>query len=156
MMYRLMETVKDEQKKPYKNSFVGQKIIELKTNFIPKGLVPLERIVNNNDVFLKLGKKAEGNSTIDCNIGTKNDPKFIKISKSLTEATRNKYKNMLQQYADIFAWSYNDLKSYSKDVMEHKTPLKSDAKPVIQKIRHINPILLSIIEKEIKKLWEQE
>ena len=38
--------------------------------------------------------------------------------------------------------------------MEHKIILKADAKPVIQKIRHINPILLPIIEKEIKTLWE--
>jgi hypothetical protein len=72
----------------------------------------------------------------------------------LKEETINKYKNLLQKYADIFAWSYNDLKTYNKDVMEHKIPLKVDGKPVIQKIRHINPILLPIIEKEIKKLWE--
>ena len=38
--------------------------------------------------------------------------------------------------------------------MEHKILLKADAKPVTQKIRNINPILLPIIEKEIKKLWE--
>lgn len=132
----------------------GQKIIELKTNHIPKGLVPLERIFDNNDVFLKPEEKAEGNNTIDCNIGIENDPKFVKISKSLTEETKNKYKNLLQQYAYIFAYSYNDVKTYNKDVMEHTIPLKADAKPVIHKIRHINPILLLIIVKEIKKLWE--
>ena len=60
----------------------------------------------------------------------------------------------MQQYADIFSWSYSDLKTYDKGVMEHKIPLKTDAKPVIQKMRHINPMLLPIIEKEIKKLWE--
>ena len=38
--------------------------------------------------------------------------------------------------------------------MEHKIPLKADAKPVVQKMRQINPMLLPIIEKEIKKLWE--
>ena len=38
--------------------------------------------------------------------------------------------------------------------MEHKIPLKTDAKPVAQKIRHINPMLLPIIEKKIRKLWE--
>ena len=148
------EMVKNEQKNFYKNSMDGKKIFELKTNFDPKGLVPLERIFDNSDMFLRLGEKTEGNNTIDYNIGTKNDPKFFKISKSLTYETRNKYKNLLQQYANIFAWSYNDLKTFNKDVMEHKIPLKADAKPIIQKIRHINPILLPIIEKEIKKLWE--
>ena len=78
----------------------------------------------------------------------------MKISKSLADENINKYKNLLQQYANIFAWSYNDLKTYDKGVMEHKIPLKTDAKLVIQKMRHINPIMLAIIEKEIKKLWE--
>ena len=149
------EMAESEQNKSYKNNIAGHKTIELKTNHIPKGLVPLERIFDNNDAFLKPGEKAEGNSTVDCNIGTKNYPKFVKISKSLIEETRNKYKNLLRQYLDVFAWSYNDLKTYSKDIMEHKIPLKSDAKPMIQKVRHINPILLPIIEKEIKKLWEE-
>ena len=38
--------------------------------------------------------------------------------------------------------------------MQHKIPLKPDTKPVRQKSRHLNPMLLPIIEKEIKKLWE--
>ena len=82
------------------------------------------------------------------------EPKYAKVSKSLPEETGNKYKSLLHQYANIFAWSYSDLKTYDKGVMEHKIPLKTDAKPVIQKMRHINPMLLPIIEKEIKKLWE--
>jgi len=37
-----------------KNEIVGHKIIELKINFIPKGLVPLERIFSKDDTPLKL------------------------------------------------------------------------------------------------------
>ena len=47
-----------------------QQIIELKTNFIPKGLIPLEKIFDNNDVFLQLESKTNKDSTVDCNIGT--------------------------------------------------------------------------------------
>ena len=54
----------------------------------------------------------------------------------------------------IFAWSYSDLKEYDKNIMEHKIPLKSESKPVAHKIRHLNPMLLPIIEKEIRKMWE--
>jgi hypothetical protein len=35
-------------------SVVGHKIIELKTNHLPKGLVPLERLFDHNDVSRKL------------------------------------------------------------------------------------------------------
>ena len=54
----------------------------------------------------------------------------------------------------MFAWSYSDLKTYDKKVMQHKIPLNLDTKPVREKLRHLNPMLLPIIEKEIKKLWE--
>ena len=50
---------------------VGKNIIDLKNKYIPKGLVPLERLFDNNDVFLKLESKVDGESTIECNIGTK-------------------------------------------------------------------------------------
>ena len=36
-----------------KNTIVGHNIIELKGNFIPKGLVPLERILSKHDTLLK-------------------------------------------------------------------------------------------------------
>ena len=35
--------------------------------------------------------------------------------------------------------------------MQHKIPLREDAKPYKQKLRQINPLLLPSIEKEIKK-----
>ena len=73
------------------------------------------------------------------------------MSKFLPLETRKKFIKPLNEFADIFAWSYSELKTYDKSIMEHKIPLKTDAKLVAQKIRHINPMLLPIIEKEIKK-----
>ena len=149
------QEINDEKvKQSYKNSMGGQKIIELKSNHIPKGLVPLERLFNNNDVFLKPDNKSESESTVHCNIGTESQPKFVKVSKFLSEKERGRYVALLKQYVDIFAWSYSDLKNYDWTVIEHKIPLKPDVKPIVQKIRHINPILLPIIEKEIKKMWD--
>ena len=73
------EKTESGQQQFYKNSMVGQHIIELKNNFIPKGLVPLERIFDNNDVFIKSENKTDKNSIVDCNIGTKNDPNMLKF-----------------------------------------------------------------------------
>ena len=36
-----------------KDSIVDHKIVELKGNFIPKGLVPLERLFSKDDTLLK-------------------------------------------------------------------------------------------------------
>ena len=48
-------------------------IIYLKTNFTPKGLIPLEILFDNNDVFLKPERKFDGESTIACNINGTED-----------------------------------------------------------------------------------
>jgi hypothetical protein len=40
--------------------------------------------------------------------------------------------------------------------MEHKIPLKEEAKPFRQKLRQINPMLLHIMEREVKKLLDAQ
>ena len=70
---------------------VGQEIIDLKTNHIPRGLVPLERLFDNNDIYVRSDGKVEAENTVDCNIGTPIDLKNVKISKSLPAEIRKKY-----------------------------------------------------------------
>jgi hypothetical protein len=43
---------------------------------------------------------------------------------------------------------------YDTKVIQHVIPLKEDQKPFKQKLRWINPLLLSLIEKEVKKLFD--
>ena len=51
------EIVENQNSSPFKKTMAAKNIIDLKTNFIPKVLVPLERLFDNNDVFLKPGSK---------------------------------------------------------------------------------------------------
>jgi hypothetical protein len=60
-------------------------IVQLPSNHIPKGLVPLERLFDGNDVALK-GKVSTDDADItECNVGTEKDPKYVKLSSSLSE-----------------------------------------------------------------------
>jgi len=59
--------------------------------------------------------------------------------------------NCLKKYKDVFAWSYDDLKTYDTSIIEHNIPLKHGIKPFRQKLRQINPILLPVLEREVKK-----
>ena len=88
----------------------------------------------------------------DCNIGTDKEPKYIKIEKVLPEDQKKRYVELFKEYIDVFAWTYEDLKTYDTDIIQHKIPLKKETKPFRQKLRQVNPILLPIIEKEIQKL----
>ena len=59
------------------------------------------------------------------------------------------YASLFKEYLDVFAWKYEDLKTYDISIFKHRIPLKLDTKPVKQKLRQVNPMLLSIIEKEV-------
>ena len=58
---------------------IEHEIIELETNHIPKGLVPLERLFDNNDVYMKPSSKNSEESIVDCNLGAQDDPKLVKL-----------------------------------------------------------------------------
>lgn len=60
----------------------------------------------------------------------------------------------MKEFSDIFSWSYEDLKTFDTKIIQHKIPLKEGTKPFQQKLRQINPMLLPIIQKELKKLLE--
>jgi len=65
-----------------------------------------------------------------------------------------KYVELIKEFQDVFAWSYEDLKSYDTYVIQHTIPLKENKKPFKQKLRRINPVLLPLIEKEIRRMHD--
>ena len=59
---------------------------------------------------------------------------------------------MLKIYKSIFAWNYEDLKTYDTSIIQHTIPMISDERPIQQKLRKINPNLESQIKFELNKL----
>jgi len=104
-------------------------IIDLKDNFMPTGLTPLEDIFDSNDIPRK-PKMQPLNAVIeDCNIGTTKNPKMVKLSKTLPPDQKPKYIDLFKEFQDVSAWSYEDLKSYDTSVIQHTIPLKPNQKP---------------------------
>ena len=60
----------------------------------------------------------------------------------------------MKDFLDVFAWTYDDLKVYDRNVIQHTIPVKENEKPFKKKLRRMNPFLLPLIEKEIIKLFE--
>ena len=58
-------------------------ILDLKDNFLPKGLNPLEDLFDSNDVPKKPKMEPVKSDIEECNIGTDTKPKMIKLSKNL-------------------------------------------------------------------------
>jgi hypothetical protein len=128
--------------------------VQLSRNNIPKGLVPLERLFDKNDVAMKVKGSNDDADVTECNIGTKKDPKFVKLSSNLSREQRAEYAKLLKEFADVFAWSYKDVRTYDTRIIEHNIPLKEEAKKFRQKLRQIIPMLLPIMEKEVNKLLD--
>jgi hypothetical protein len=114
----------------------------------------LEDLFDFNDVAKKPKIEASGKEVEQCNIGTEEKPKMIKLSKSLPPEQKSKYIELFKEYIDVFAWGYEDLKSYDTSIIQHRIPIKEEHKPFRQKLRRINPKLLPLIEKEIKKMYD--
>ena len=60
----------------------------------------------------------------------------------------------MKEFADIFSLEYNDLKTYDTKIIQHRIPLEKDTIPFKQNLRPIIPLLLPMIEKEIKKILD--
>jgi hypothetical protein len=146
----IMQEGEDPQE--FHDKITNHRMLVLKNNQIPKGLIPLERLFNQDDIPLKSALQPQPKEVEDCDIGTTENPRLVKLSKYLSPETKNKYSKLLRKYKDVFAWSYEELRTYDTSVIEHKIPLKPGVKPFRQKLRQINPILLPVIEKEVKKL----
>jgi hypothetical protein len=133
---------------------VGHDILELKNNHIPRGIVPLERLFDRNDVSTEVAMKNQEEEITDCNIGTIENPKIIKLSKELAAEQRDRYARLIKRFADTFSWSYEDLKTFDTNIIQHNIPLKAGSKTFRQKIRQCNPMLMAIIEKEMKRMMD--
>ena len=69
----------------FSNKIANHHIIQLPSNHISRGLVPLERLFDGNDVAVKGEVSNEDVDSAECNNGTQEEPKFVRLSSSLTK-----------------------------------------------------------------------
>ena len=109
----------------FKDRIANHKMLLLKNNQILKGLILLERLFDQNDIPLKYTLQPQLEEVEDCNVGSNENPKLVKLSKYLPTKLKSEYvEELLKEYKDVFAWSYEDLKSYDTSIIEPKIPLK--------------------------------
>jgi len=88
----------------------------------------------------------------EINIGSNEDPKMIKIGKGTSKKEREEIIKLVNEYRDVLAFTYEELKAYKEDVIQHTIPLKQDVKPFRQKLRQINLKLTLMVQRELKKM----
>ena len=71
----------EESQRPKSGDKIGkQNIVQLPSNYIPRGLVPLEEIFYHNDVPFKPIKREKDPVFHEHNLGSQSHPKLVNLS----------------------------------------------------------------------------
>lgn len=79
------------------------KVINLKDNHLPKGLTLLEDLFDFNDMPKKPKREPLKADIDEYNLGKMDNPKLIKLSKSLPPDQKLKYVELMREFQDVFA-----------------------------------------------------
>eukprot|EP00253_Pinus_taeda_P011398 PITA_11398 len=124
-------------------------------NAIPKSVVKLEDLYDLKSRFKRSTNSKLYSSTLNyesVNLGTDDKPKNINLGHGLAPEEKQAYICLLRQYKNVFAWNYDELKTYNTSIIQHSIPMIDNEKPVQQKIRKIHPNLENQIKTELNKL----
>ena len=86
--------------------------------------------------------------------GLGEDKKLVYIATNLEQNEEQSLIEILQEFRDVFAWSYKDLKGVDPTICQHTIPLCDDAKPSRQHPYSYNENYAMRIEEEINRLRE--
>ena len=64
------------------------------------------------------------------NLGTDNEKKEVKIGSSLDSLAKKEIMDLFKEYANIFAWSNQDMPGLSTKIVEHRLPMRPECKLV--------------------------
>jgi hypothetical protein len=78
------------------------------------------------------------------------------LSNRLSKEQRDEYAKLLKEFFDVFSWKYEDIRPYDTNFIENKIPFKEETKPFRKKLRQRNPMLLPIMEKEVKNMLDAQ
>ncbi|CAJ2653510.1 unnamed protein product [Trifolium pratense] len=87
---------------------------------------------------------------VDIGDGSVKRPTYI--SANIDPTLREKMVELLKKYRDCFAWDYNEMPGLSRNLVEHRLPLRPDKKPVKQLPRRFAPEIMTKIKAEIERL----
>lgn len=85
------------------------------------------------------------------NLGTEDCKKEIRIGADLHAEVKKRLIELLHEYVDVFAWSYQDMPGLDTDIVMHHLPLKQDCPPVKQKLGRTRSDMAIKIKEEVQK-----
>ena len=85
------------------------------------------------------------------NLSTEKVRREVKIGATLEDSVKWRLIEILHEYADIFAWSYEDMPGLDTYILVHKLPLREECPPVKQKLWRTHLEMSKKIKEEVQK-----
>ena len=85
------------------------------------------------------------------NLGTKEDKKEVKVGANMEPSVKKRLTQLLHDYVEVFAWSYEDMPGLDTDIVVHHLSTKEDRPPVKQKVCRMRPEMSKKIKTEVMK-----
>jgi hypothetical protein len=101
-------------------------------------------------------KLGQGFSSADpleeIDIGDGITPKPTFVNKNMSLEHKDAIIKLLRNYVDCFAWNYCEMPGLSRELVEHRLPIKFGFMPYKQPARRFHPIIQDRIKEEVERL----
>ena len=87
-------------------------------------------------------------------IGNGSVPRPTFINQNLEADYKVELIVLLKEYVDCFAWDYTEMLGLSRELVEHRLPIKKGFRPFKQKPRRFNSTIYDRIKEEINRLLQ--
>ena len=87
------------------------------------------------------------------NLGTNDEPKMIQLGNTLTSSQKDALVGLLNEFKEVFAWSYEDMPRIDIDIVQHCISTDPTMKPVKQKLRRMKSEWTLKIKEEVEKQY---
>jgi ribonuclease HI len=124
-------------------------------NSLPKSVARLEKFYDFEDKFKKTVNCKTNSSSLTyekVNLGTSENPQCINLGLGCSKQEKVAFAKLFKEFKDVFAWTYEDLKTFDPNIIQHVIPMKPQTLPFQQKLRKMHPKLEPTVQKELNKL----
>jgi hypothetical protein len=106
------------------------------------------------DDFDEVEKLGQGFSLVDpleeIDIGDGITPRWTFVNKNMSLEHKNDVIKLLKEYVDCFTWNYHEMSGLTRELVEHRLPIKSGFRPYKQPARRFNPIIHDWVKEEVE------
>ena len=101
---------------------------------------------------MTISQRVKASQLEEVDLGTNDKPRPVNVAKEMPKDEKKVMVELLTNFQDVFAWSYEDMWGLDPQLYQHQSHLSTDAKPVAQWHYRMNPNYAVKLKEEIDKL----